>query len=48
MKSRVKITQDCLSFCVGDIIASNVWEKPNAEVFNYKGQLPIIHIDTLC
>jgi hypothetical protein len=47
MKSRVKITQDCLSFCVGDIIASNVWEKPNAEVFNYKGELPIIHIDTL-
>lgn len=43
----VKITTNCLSFCKGDVICANVWEKPNSKLFNYTGELPIIHIDEL-
>jgi hypothetical protein len=47
MKNNVKITQDCLTFCSGDLIGCNVWEKPDAKIFNYTGELPIIHYDDL-
>ena len=47
MQKNVKITTDCLSFCNGDIICANIWEKPNVKILNYDNELPIIHIDQL-
>ena len=47
MKSKVKITTDCLTFCLGDVIASHIWEKPDAVLFNFNGTLPTIHYDDI-
>ena len=47
MKSKVKITTDCLTFCLGDVIASHIWEKPDAVLFKFNGTLPTIHYDDI-
>ena len=47
MRNTVKITTDCLKFCKGDIIAANVWERPNSKICNYDGEIPEIEFEEL-
>lgn len=38
---------DCLTFCKGDILVVNSWEKKDFEVKNYNGVLPTLHINDI-
>lgn len=39
--------ENCLTFCKGDILTYNVWEKPNTEMLNFNGKIPRIKFEDL-
>lgn len=47
LKEQVKILKKALTFCDGDLIASHIWEKPDAKIYNWDGELPIIKFDDI-
>jgi len=47
LRERVKIMEDCLTFCKGDIVCSHIWERSNGIIYNYTNEIPILHFNEI-